>query len=158
MKQNDLVEETVKALTESVDWDYFDKFNDITDKYLPSEGEGDTLASQIVTAINKLVYKWYNDGDVYDNVNSGMQGWANDLSSYANWLNKYCKPASRILDSIYSCKDDDTYEGILKALADKCLNKDLLITMEEPKQGSIYNCDGPFEFTEKNDDEEGWYL
>ncbi len=144
-----------KKITENVNWSYFDKFKEITNKYLPDEGEGETLASQIVTAINKLVYKWYNDGDVYDNVNSGMQGWANDLSSYANWLDKYCDRAARILNSIYACSDDDTYEGILKALADKCLNPEYLATLEnEPKQGSIYDCDGQYEFSEYSEEDE----
>ena len=92
---SNIIDETIKLLNENkellegVSWDYYNKFKDINEKYLPDEGEGDTLASQIVTAINKLVYKWYNDGDVFDNVNSGLQGWANDLSSYANWLDKY---------------------------------------------------------------------
>lgn len=146
-----------RPLTESVDWSYFDKFNDITSKYMPDRGEGETLASQIVTAINKLIYKWYNDGDVYDNVNSGMRGWANDLSSYANWLDKYCKPASKILDSIYNCNNDSEYENILKALADKCLTEEYLSTMEQPKQGSIYDCDGQYEFKEQYDDDEEEY-
>ena len=146
-----------RPLTESVDWSYFDKFNDITSKYMPDRGEGETLASQIVTAINKLIYKWYNDGDVYDNVNSGMGGWANDLSSYANWLDKYCKPASKILDSIYNCNNDSEYENILKALADKCLTEEYLSTMEQPKQGSIYDCDGQYEFKEQYDDDEEEY-
>ena len=70
-------------LVESVNWGSFNKFEDIIHKYMPAMGEGETLASQAVTAINKLIYKWYNDGDVYDNRYS-LQGWANDLSSYAN--------------------------------------------------------------------------
>lgn len=142
-------------ITESVDWGYFNKFKEINDKYMPDQGEGETIASQIVTAINKLIYKWYNDGDVYDNVNSGMQGWANDLSDYANWLDKYCKPASQILDSIYNCSNDDEYENILKALADKCLDEKYLSTMEEkPKQGSIYDCEGQYEFEEQDENDE----
>lgn len=142
-------------ITESVDWSYYNKFKNILDKYMSNSGEGETMASQIVTAINKLIYKWYNDGDVYDNVNSGMQGWANDLSDYANWLDKYCKPASRILDSIYNCSNDDEYENILKALADKCLDEKYLSTMEEkPKQGSIYDCEGQYEFEEQDENDE----
>lgn len=142
-------------ITESVDWSYYNKFKNILDKYMSNSGEGETMASQIVTAINKLIYKWYNDGDVYDNVNSGMQGWANDLSDYANWLDKYCKPASRILDSIYNCSNDDEYENILKALADKCLDEKYLSTMEEkPKQGSIYDCEGQYEFKEQDENDE----
>ena len=87
---SNIIDETIKLLNENkellegVSWDYYKKFKDINEKYLPDEGEGDTLASQIVIAINKLVYKWYNDGGVYDNVNSGLRGWADDLSSYAN--------------------------------------------------------------------------
>lgn len=142
------------TMNESVSWSYFDKFKDVTDKYMEPEGEGDTLASQIVTAVNKLVYRWYNDGDVYDNVNGGMYNRGDDLSDYANWLNKYCQPASRILDSIYNCSDDNTYEGILKSLADKCLDQEYLSTMEEPKQGSIYDCDGPFEYSNHYEDDE----
>ena len=54
------------------------------------------MASQLVTAVNKLVYKWYNDGDVYDNIHS-LDNWANDLSSYANWPYKYIPESSDIL-------------------------------------------------------------
>lgn len=146
-----------KKLTESVNWGYFNKFKEITRKYMPDRGEGETLASQIVTAVNKLVYKWYNDGDVYDNVNSNMEGWANDLTSYANWLDKYCMPAKGILESIYDCSTDDEYENILKALADKCLDSNYLITMEEPAQGSIYDCQGPYEFEEYSEEDEDYY-
>ena len=35
----------------------------LTDKYLPSEGQGENKASQLVTATNKIIYGWYNNGD-----------------------------------------------------------------------------------------------
>ena len=38
------------------DWSYYKKFHPINDKYLPDMDEGDTMANQIVTAINKLDY------------------------------------------------------------------------------------------------------
>ena len=56
---SNIIDETIKLLNENkellegVSWDYYNKFKDINEKYLPDEGEGDTLASQIVTAINK---------------------------------------------------------------------------------------------------------
>lgn len=155
----DIVDATVQALTEHVDWGYYNKkeFEDIDKKYLPAEGEGETLASQIVTAINKLIYKWYNDGDVFDNVHSGLSGWANDLSSYANWLYKYCEEAKPILYNIYGMGDESDYETLLQELADACLNEEFLKEFEKPKQGSIYNCEGPFEFSEFDDEEEDYY-
>ena len=53
----------------AVSWIYYDliKFEELNKKYLPERGEGETKATQIVTALNKLIYKWYNDGDVFDN-------------------------------------------------------------------------------------------
>ena len=133
----------------SVNWDYYDKFDYIMNKYLPIRGEGETKATQIVTAVTKLVYKWYNDGDVFDNTYY-LEGWANDLSSYANWLDKYTK-ASIILSKISDCYNDDDYKYLLKFLSDLLLNEKYLDKMKrEVKEGSIYNCDGRFKFIEKD--------
>jgi hypothetical protein len=136
-----------------INWDYFNKFNDILVKYLPMEGEGDTMATQIVTAINKLIYKWYNDGDVYDNTYY-MTGWCNDLSSYANWLAQL--PAGyEFLEKIKVCRTYFEYETILKNLADNYLNEAYLKNYaSENKFGSIYDCDGPFHFEEYDSCEE----
>lgn len=126
-------------------WESFDKFNDIVEDYMPAHGEGETLAEQAVTAVNKLIYKWYNDGDVYDNTYF-MSGWANDLSSYANWLSKYVDAGS-ILDDIQDCLFDDDYEEILWKLAEKYLNREYLKTLaNKPKQGNIYKCNGKYEW------------
>ncbi len=152
-----------EGLEESVNWGYYDKFNEILDKYMPTSGEGESMASQIATAINKLVYKWYNDGDVYDNTNpAGLTGWANDLSSYANWLAENVDGAKEILDRIYNIKygDDGKYEDLLKDLADSYLTSEFLETCENhPKEGSIYDCDGAYKWDESNnyDDDEDYY-
>lgn len=156
------INETENRITEGVDWDYFNKFSDIDKKYLPSQGEGDNMATQTVTAITKLVYKWYNDGDVYDNSNpAGLTGWANDLSSYANWLAKYIDGAKDILDRIFNINygDDGEYEEILKDLCDEYETEEFLERMaKQEKVGSIYDCDGPYSFDESRnyDDEEEW--
>ena len=61
------------------------KQQELIEKYLPPRGDGDNQATQAVTALCKLTYKWFNDGDVYDN-HYYLQGWANDISGSANWL------------------------------------------------------------------------
>lgn len=144
------------------DWSYFDKFEAISDKYLPAIGEGDNMATQIVTAVSKLVYKWYNDGDVFDN-RYALEGWCNDLSSYANWLYKYTAGdtgADMILEGITECRNGDDYEDLLAELADMLLDEGWLEIMAGvSKVGSIYDCDGPFEFVEydeEDDDDEDW--
>ena len=142
-----------KTLKENVDWDYFDKFTPIVNEYIPDQGEGETMASQIATAVNKLVYRWYNDGDTYDYVNGFIGG----LSTYANWLYKYVPETRNILDSITNVYNDDEYENILKRLADLTLDEEFLWEYStESMKNSIYECDGPFsdeEYWEDNEDE-----
>lgn len=155
MRLTESIISKLNNLTESVSWDYFDKFQDIFDKYLPSRGEGENQAQQMVTAINKLVYKWYNDGDVYDD-RSGL-GWANDLSSYANWLAKYIDGAAEILNMISGIEkgSESEYEDILKNLCDQLLDQNIVEGLEkQPKVGTIYDCKGNFSFSVKYDDEE----
>ena len=142
----------------AVDWGYFDKFEDVIDKYMPSRGEGETKASQIATAVNKLIYKWYNDGDVFDNTHH-MVGWANDLSDYANWLYENTKNAWKILNKISTCCNDGEYEELLKELANELLNEEYLAEQnKEEKVGTIYDCNGKFKYEEPTyDDEEEDY-
>lgn len=143
-----------KYIKSDISWDYFDKFDPISEEYLPDRGEGDNMATQIVTAINKLVYKWYNDGDVFDNTH-GMEGWWNDLSSYANWLYNNIPGADDILVNIEMCSTDSEYENLLKDLADYCLDAEFLKTYATtPKKGSVYECSGPFKFVEEDEDED----
>lgn len=142
----------------TVDWGYYDKFDGINEMYLPERGEGKTKATQIVTAVNKLIYKWYNDGDVFDNTHH-LEGWVNDLSDYANWLYENTKNAWKILNKISVCYNNGDYEKLLKELADELLNEEYLAEQNrEEKVGTIYECNGKFKYTELNDeDEEGYY-
>ncbi|MCM1556923.1 MAG: hypothetical protein NC087_05255 [Anaeroplasma bactoclasticum] len=137
-----------------VEWDYYDKFNDIIDTYLPTRGQGETLATQICTAVNKLVYKWYNDGDVFDNTH-GLEGWWNDLSSYANWLYKYVPKSQDILDRIETINHESEYEFLLKDLADAFLKESVLKGFNEfESMGDIYECDGKFHFNDSYDEDD----
>ena len=115
------------------------------------------MATQAVTAITKLVYKWYNDGDVYDN-SYAMNGWCNDLSSYANWLARYLDGALDILADIKGCCTDRAYEFILARLANKFLKADILEELDKkPKVGSIYTETYVFQFIDYEEEEEEEY-
>ena len=144
----------------AVKWGYYNakRFEEVDNKYLPPMGEGDTMATQIVTAVNKLVYKWYNDGDVFDNT-AYLSGWCNDLSSYANWLYENLdRGVQDILYGVFDAGNDD-YEDLLKELADRLLDASYLETMDgKKKTGSIYDCTGPFRFLDdaEEEDDEDW--
>lgn len=142
----------------ATNWGYYDKFDGINDKYLPERSEGSTKATQIVTAVNKLVYKWYNDGDVFDNTKY-LEGWANDLSDYANWLYQHTtENVKTILDTVYDCYGDSEYEDLLQELTDELFKEEYLAEQNKlEKVGTIYECDGKFEFREFDEDEEDYY-
>lgn len=138
-------------------WSYFNKFDAVTDKYLPPTGEGETMATQAVTAVCKLVYKWYNDGDVYDNTHH-MRGWCNDLSTYANWLARYT--GAYMLYDIEKVDSNEDYEKILMELADIVLSEVYLEELnKKEKRDSVYSCKGEFKFEEggwDGDEEDEW--
>lgn len=141
-----------------MNWSEFNKFSDAFDSYLPDVGEGDTLATQVATAVSKLVFRWFNDGDVYDN-RYGMEGWCNDLSCYANWLYTYIPETDQILRRIFNCHTDEDYERILYDLCKVCADPQYLAALDhEDADGSVYNCEGPFEFSDSDEeDEDEWY-
>lgn len=137
----------------TVNWSYFDKFDTLMEKYLPVSGEGETKATQTITAVSKLIYKWYNDGDVFDNTYN-LKGWANDLSSYANWLYENTKDAWKILNKISECYNNSDYGDLLKELADTLLNEEYLEEENKlEKINTIYDCDGKFKFVELEDED-----
>jgi hypothetical protein len=137
-----------------MNWSAFDKFEVVDEKYLPSKGEGENMATQITTAVTKLVYKWFNDGDVYDNTYY-MTGWCNDLSSYANWLYKNAAGAAEILEEIRNVMSEEEYEQLLYNLCELTQTFEYLAEYEtKDKVGSVYDCDGPFEFREEQEDYE----
>ena len=134
-----------------IGWDYYDSFDRQMIEYLPDRGQGETMATQIVTAVTKLVYKWYNDGDVYDNTGM-LSGWANDISDYANWIAKYTD-VKNILDGVFTATADE-YEVILKKVADRLLDLEYLEQMNKiPAKGDIYDCAGDYHFVEEEEDE-----
>ena len=139
----------------SVSYSYFLKFDNIFDKYMEMFGEGDTKASQIVTAVNTLIYQWYNDGCVFDTQQqySWTMDCANDVSNHANWLDQFTN-LSDILSDFYDCTTKNCYEELLKKLADTALNEEYLAPYaKQCKEGSIYDCKGEFKYVIHHDDE-----
>ncbi len=140
-----------------ITWSSFDEkeTNELEDKYLPDSGEGDNMATQAVTATSKLIYKYFNDGDVFDN-NYYLRDWSNDISSYANWLEAYVDGAGEILRRIEEVETKDEYvEEILYPLYKLIFREDLLEKLEKnPAKDSVYDCEGPYVIDDDDDDDD----
>lgn len=143
-----------KPLKESHEWGDFNKFKN-TDEYLPVHGDGDNKGTQAATALSKLIYKWFNDGDVFDNT-YGLTGWANDISGSANWLYYYVPETQPILNRIKEIgSDEDAYTDLLYDLI-ALVDPQIPALATFPKEGDAYDEDGPFEFQEYQEEEEDY--
>ena len=111
----------------------------LTNKYLPSRGQGDTKASQLVTAANKIIYGWYNNGDT-------ISGDGNDLTSYANWIDQHIKEPEirKILKDDYIDYIDTYYlSEIILPLIKFVFREDFLEKLASQEvEGDIYECQG----------------
>lgn len=56
-----IAKEVKKALNEQK---VFNEFEELTDKYMPDEGNADTLAGELLRAVNRIEYRYFNDGDM----------------------------------------------------------------------------------------------
>lgn len=72
------------------------KFNEFFDKYVPINGSANTLGGEIVRAINRIVYRYYNDGDTVDRYCGNEY---NHLRACDTFLKTYC-PAYHSLSNI----------------------------------------------------------
>lgn len=146
---------SLRESSEKITWSSFDtpESNALEEKYLPDQGDGDNMASQAVTAATRLIYKWFNNGDVYDN-SYGLSGWVNDISGSANWLAKHVPGARDILWRIQKTHSEEEYvSNILWPLFNLVYDSKLLSSLEKkPKVDDAYSCKGPFEFNYEDED------
>lgn len=117
------------------------------EEYLPAVGEGDTLASQLATAVCKISYRFLNDGDKCNDVY---------VRSYTSWLEKNSDkfPAVKVTEGhpdsnyMFSMKNalwglkDNLKGGSYAAAVTNLLtySEEIISSLgNEPKSGSVYN-------------------
>ena len=123
------------------------KFDEFFDKYVPINGSADTLGGEIVRAINRIVYRYYNDGDTVDSYCGNEY---NHLRACDTFLKTYC-PAYHSLSNVKELE----YE---KNLCDR-LKKVLDYLVANPNVFEIPNstdciANAPYEPWEYDDDED----
>lgn len=149
-----------RVIKASTDWH---KYDDILDKYLPSRGEGDTVAEQVVTATNRIIFRWFNDGDMYDNhwAYGVVDSFEENLPNCANWLYNWGPhPVEEVLYDVFDCESESDYEQILENIAEICFDEEWLSSPQgqHKKEGTIYDCEGPFSVEDTYDEEDDeWY-
>lgn len=107
--------------------------------YLPMYGEGDSLASQIVTAACRIGYRYINDGDMV------RRRRAYYVASPANWLTHHVAGSGKILRTMSAARSPAEYETALNELMRLCMDEGMLArAANSPTDGSIFRCAGTF--------------
>lgn len=120
------------------------EYTDIVNKYMESSGEGNTMASQMVTCVSNMIGKWFRNEDIYDN-RFKMNWDCNSLSSYANWLYVYVPEVREYLNVIPFCGALE-YEDILLHIVDTIMHEDFISKYidKDRTDESIYRMCGRF--------------
>ena len=123
-----------------------EEYSKVLQKYVSASGEGDTIASQVATAVNRILGRFLNDGDTI---------WSDSLCNEADWLYENAgSEVSHMIDSINGYTfagsstvergDEGIYAEWLGKLLDYVCYSGLLENLaDDPATGSIYDCFGP---------------
>lgn len=135
-------------------FDYIDKldnefFNDLRSKLVPATGKADSVAGEIIRAMDRLIYRFWNDGDMVGD------GYGNET---CNGSYRYMYHKLPTCPDLYGESDnEDGYAEALAALAEEVmnylkLNPGLQETPNHDDSRSDY--DEPEDYQWYNDDEE----
>ena len=95
------------------------KLDEYFNKWVPEEGKCDHLAGEIIRAIGKISYRYYNDGDKI-----GV-GYGNETcNAAARFLreNVYNKEVEETINHIWGMNNDSVYDFNLNFLSEIILN------------------------------------
>lgn len=122
------------------------ELNERRDKYVPDSGKADTVGGEIIRALDRVIYRYFNDGDIVG-VGYGIE----TVNSSFRYL---YKKVPNLPGNFGYTLDENLYLGELVKLAQKVL--DYLNTAE-----SVFNEPNDFDSREMTDDDEEelreWY-
>ena len=125
-RQNELkAQAEVKAKEIGNDW----SFDHLFDVLVPDSGKCDTLAGELIRAVNKIDYRWYNDGDRF------FEDYGIETCGQPAYflMNFEIDDESPLWDFIMGCaedsKDDNDYSAFIDELKDKVC--DIINTHQE---------------------------
>ena len=96
--------------------EYGEKLADLFDELVPASGPAETVAGELVRAVNRIIYRYFNDGDIID-VGYGKE----TCNAPARYISEIAD-GSALDYALYSAKalhDDWLYEKALYRLAEE---------------------------------------
>jgi len=144
-----------KTITEFVGKELEDRNEPLYDKLVPGQGDAETIEGEMLRAINRIIYRFYNDGDKY------FQGYGTETAGPAHsFLVNANHPLKSAMVKLFDePSGDNSYERMLKDVLDMILD---YIESRQGKYskntlGGMFNYEPEFEEEEEDDDDYDYY-
>ena len=140
-----------RLLKEFIGGELEDRNEPLYDKLVPSSGDAETLEGEMLRAINRLIYRYYNDGDKY------YEGYGTETAGPAHsFLVNANHPQKSAMNQLFKeFISDAEYERMLNDILDVILDH---IESKQGKYtkntlGGIFDYEPEFEDMEEDDDD-----
>jgi hypothetical protein len=144
-----------KTITEFVGKELEDRNEPLYDKLVPGQGDAETVEGEMLRAINRIVYRFYNDGDKY------FEGYGTETAGPAHsfLVNANHPLKSAMIKLFDEPSGDSSYERMLKDVLDMILDH---IESRQGKYtkntlGGIFDYEPEFEDDEEDYDDYDYY-
>ena len=129
------------------------ELGDLFSELVPIKGAAESVAGEIIRAAERIMYRWYNDGDML-----GI-GYGNETCNpAARYLEKMCEgtDVSAAVKALWGLGDDDMYEKGLAVLAESVLGyiKDRPELVKMKNTDDMWNYQKPEDTAYEDEDEE----
>lgn len=123
--------------------DIFEKFDVLFNRWVPASGAAETIGGEIVRAVNKIVYGYYNDGDMIDQ-DYGKET-CNAAARFILNIDESepfvkCRELADVLCTHYY----ENYEELLEGALEELIEKEELLSISE-------NCYDYLDYSEDED-------
>jgi hypothetical protein len=149
-----------KLLKEFVGGELEDRNEPLYDELVPVSGDAETLEGEMLRAINKIIYRYYNDGDKY------YEGYGTETAGPAHsFLVNANHPLKATMNRLFKeFISDDEYEKMVKDILDVILDHIEYQQGDYTKNtlGGMFDYEPEYEDDEEDyddyyDDEEDYY-
>lgn len=108
----------------------------VFNEFVPNSGKASTTAGEVIRAMSKIIYRFYNDGDLYYK-GYGLETAAPSMTYLLNFVNQYGKEEKNIFinlvkDQLYE-DDDKSYKKYINSIFDQVLK-----VLSNPENTNIF--------------------
>lgn len=96
--------------------DVMEKMNQLFDELVPTNGEADTVAGEIVRAYSRIAYRYYNDGDML-----GLRYGKETCNAAGRYLAEKVPAAEELIEYMWGGEQDKEYENDLLRVGEAVL-------------------------------------